>query len=54
MDLLANAFGIFLLGEYGALAGNYIMTDIENEQLELTLREDFLAIELDDDHAWAS
>ena len=30
-DLLANAFGIFVLVEYSNLASNYIMMNIENE-----------------------
>ena len=45
MDLLANAFGIFVLVEYGVLASNYILMNIENEQLELTMREDFMTLE---------
>ena len=46
-DLIANAFAVLVLAEYGNLASVYYFTYIESNHYALTQKEDFLNIYYD-------
>ena len=43
-DLIANAFAVLVLAEYGNLASVYYLTYIESNHFHYTAQEDFLMI----------
>lgn len=49
IEILGNAFGILVLAEFSTFSCNMVYVSIENQDLALTKREDFMAFNVNRD-----